>query len=46
NFKKVDIIKVPKSVKKVDDFCFYESIKRGKVMFEDIENVEISELAF
>ncbi|ELP88786.1 hypothetical protein EIN_437660 [Entamoeba invadens IP1] len=45
-YKEVDIIKVPKSVKKVDDFCFYNSIPIENIIFEEKESIKISELAF
>ncbi|ELP84790.1 hypothetical protein EIN_075990 [Entamoeba invadens IP1] len=39
NYKKVDIINVPITVKRVDSFCFFNSIHKTKVIFKDKENV-------
>ncbi|ELP86127.1 hypothetical protein EIN_327840 [Entamoeba invadens IP1] len=42
----VDMIKIPKSVLKINNFSFSDSIPRECVLFETSEYVEIADLAF
>ncbi|ELP91807.1 hypothetical protein EIN_138240 [Entamoeba invadens IP1] len=46
NYKDFDYIKVPKSVRRIKEFCFYHSVAKENVLFEDIKNCKIDELAY